>query len=134
MISLEELRTILGNEGTFSGLLLDGKSLEDEFAEIDTSCDGGISYSEFRAYLENEAKKNDLDTPLMLETFGASSRRSSLASRTSEKRSSLTSMAGRAREQPPSAKTETIQRLQRRVDDAFSHRRSALLECSSAVD
>merc|ERR1712232_184573 len=53
-ITLDELRTILGSDGAYSVILPDGKSLEDEFAEIDTSRDGKISYSEFRAHLEKD--------------------------------------------------------------------------------
>merc|ERR1712187_730680 len=59
VITLEEMRTILGQHGTYTGLLPDGKSLEDEFAAIDTSQDGGISYREFRAYLEKEQQAGE---------------------------------------------------------------------------
>jgi len=72
VITLDELRTILGSDDKYSSILPDGSSIEDVFAEIDTSNDGKISYSEFRAHLEKETAKRSPTPNSSSKSFGLS--------------------------------------------------------------
>lgn len=54
-ISLDELRVMLCGGGPLNAVLPDGKTVEDVLKEVDTSKDGAISYTEFKAYLEKES-------------------------------------------------------------------------------
>ncbi|CAK0894734.1 unnamed protein product [Prorocentrum cordatum] len=50
-IQIEEFEQILGAEGSQS-LLPDGMRIDQEFAKVDTSSDGRITYEEFKAFVE----------------------------------------------------------------------------------
>eukprot|EP00931_Biecheleriopsis_adriatica_P057885 TRINITY_DN34376_c0_g1_i1.p1 TRINITY_DN34376_c0_g1~~TRINITY_DN34376_c0_g1_i1.p1 ORF type:complete len:949 (-),score=200.78 TRINITY_DN34376_c0_g1_i1:14-2557(-) len=58
-LSEYELQNLLRSEGPLSAMLPDGTTVEQVLADIDTSHDGVISFSEFKAYLEKEQKACD---------------------------------------------------------------------------
>jgi len=50
-ISLDELRSMMSEDGPLTAMLPDGKKIDEVLAEIDTSQDGAISFNEFRDYI-----------------------------------------------------------------------------------
>merc|ERR1719456_389289 len=50
-ITLDELAMMLGGDGPLSGVLPEGSSVAEVFAEIDLSHDGVITFPEFKRYL-----------------------------------------------------------------------------------
>lgn len=55
-ISLDELQCMLSGDGPLAAVLPDGKTAEQVLMEVDTSRDGTISFSEFKAYLLREGQ------------------------------------------------------------------------------
>jgi calcium-dependent protein kinase len=67
-ISLDELRAMMSEDGPLTAMLPDGKKVDEVLADIDTSRDGVISFSEFRDYImqgtNNSSDQLDVEEPL----------------------------------------------------------------------
>jgi len=63
LISVEELRLMLSGEGPLVSLLPDGETVEDLLAQMDTSHDGEVNFSEYKNFMLNQLFGKPSPTP-----------------------------------------------------------------------